>query len=179
METSFYIVSHAAVMTYKTDFGLDDWIYFTLYIHNSELQTIQRYGRFAHITVHRYTRTSPILATDLSVSLSLQLTLEAFLAQSNCFLAISSQSPSTVISRTQSNSNSSCMRSSLYSLEADGRKHCFLYCCEGVFTAPLHNNGSYSIVAFIFVATGICLPSRCLAMFIHVTVVFYRSRLKR
>jgi hypothetical protein len=30
-------------VTYKTGFGLDDWIYCTLYIHNSELQAIQRY----------------------------------------------------------------------------------------------------------------------------------------
>jgi hypothetical protein len=39
-----------------------------------------------------------------------------------------------------------------------------LCCWEGVFTAPLHSNGSYSIVARVFVATGMCLPSRCLAM---------------
>jgi hypothetical protein len=33
-----------------------------------------------------------------------------------------------------------------------------------VFTAPLHINGSYSILACVFVAAGICLPSRCLTM---------------
>jgi hypothetical protein len=37
-----------------------------------------------------------------------------------------------------------------------------LYWCKGVFTAPLHNNGSFSIFACVFVAAGICLPSRCL-----------------
>jgi hypothetical protein len=31
-----------------------------------------------------------------------------------------------------------------------------LYCSEGVFTAPLHSNGSYSIVACVFVAAGMC-----------------------
>jgi hypothetical protein len=36
-----------------------------------------------------------------------------------------------------------------------------------VFTAPLRSNGSYLIVACVFVAAGICLPSRCLAMNIH------------
>jgi hypothetical protein len=30
-------------VTYRTGFGLDDWIYCTLYIHNSGLQVIQRY----------------------------------------------------------------------------------------------------------------------------------------
>jgi hypothetical protein len=38
-----------------------------------------------------------------------------------------------------------------------------LYCWEGMFTAPLHSNGSYLIVACVFVAAGMCLPSRCLA----------------
>jgi hypothetical protein len=41
------------------------------------------------------------------------------------------------------------------------------YCWEGVFTAPLNSNGSYLIVACIFVAEGMCLPSRCLAMNIY------------
>jgi hypothetical protein len=42
-----------------------------------------------------------------------------------------------------------------------------LYCWEGVFTPPLHSNGIYCIVAFVFVAAGMCLPSRCLAMNIY------------
>jgi hypothetical protein len=39
-----------------------------------------------------------------------------------------------------------------------------LYCSEGVFTVPLRSNGSYSIVACVFVATGMWWPSLCLAM---------------
>jgi hypothetical protein len=42
-----------------------------------------------------------------------------------------------------------------------------LYCWKGVFTAPLHSNGSYSIVACVFFAAGMCLTSRCLAMNVH------------
>jgi hypothetical protein len=38
------------------------------------------------------------------------------------------------------------------------RKHRFLYCC--IYSA-LHNNGSYPIVACLFVVAGICLPRRC------------------
>jgi hypothetical protein len=52
-----------------------------------------------------------------------------------------------------------------------------------VFTAQLHRNGSYFTVACVFVAAGIGLPSRCLAMIAcshftipafgrHVTVLF-------
>jgi hypothetical protein len=59
-----------------------------------------------------------------------------------------------------------------------------LYYWEGVFTAPLHSNGSYSNVACVFVAAEICLPSRCptmnvysdftiLAFGLHVTILFY------
>jgi hypothetical protein len=36
-----------------------------------------------------------------------------------------------------------------------------------VITAPFHSNRSYSIAAYVFVAAGICLPSRCLAMNVY------------
>jgi hypothetical protein len=39
-----------------------------------------------------------------------------------------------------------------------------LCCSEGVLTAPLCISGSYPIVACVFLAAGMCLPSRCLAM---------------
>jgi hypothetical protein len=39
-----------------------------------------------------------------------------------------------------------------------------------VFTAPLHSIGSYSIVACVFVAAGMCLASRCLAMNVYFDV---------
>jgi hypothetical protein len=39
-----------------------------------------------------------------------------------------------------------------------------LCCWEGVFTAPLHSNGSYSIVVCVFFAAGMCLLSSCLAV---------------
>jgi hypothetical protein len=42
-----------------------------------------------------------------------------------------------------------------------------LYRWEGVFTASQHSNGSYSIVACVFVAAGMCLVSRCPAMNIY------------
>jgi hypothetical protein len=44
-------------------------------------------------------------------------------------------------------------------------------CWVGVFTGLLHNNGSYSIVACVFVATEICLPSSCLAMVVFSDVI--------
>jgi hypothetical protein len=50
------------------------------------------------------------------------------------------------------------------------RKHRFQYCCEGAFTAPLHCNGSYSIVACLFVFAGMCFPSRCRATHMRITI---------
>jgi hypothetical protein len=44
------------------------------------------------------------------------------------------------------------------------------YCLEGGFTAPLPSNGSYSIVGCIFVAAGMCLPSRCLVTNVYSNV---------
>jgi hypothetical protein len=54
-------------------------------------------------------------------------------------------SAETANSGSRLNSNSSCMRSSLCSLGADPRKHCFLcycvliHCCRDMFTAQLHS----------------------------------------
>jgi hypothetical protein len=87
-------------VTYKTGFGLDVWIYCTLYIHNSGLQGIQRYCYSTHFPVHRCTRIR-ILSLHLSypgngfitVSLSFQITHEVFFSQSNSFLAITLQPP--------------------------------------------------------------------------------------
>jgi hypothetical protein len=50
------------------------------------------------------------------------------------------------------------------------RKHHFLHCCEGMFTALLPINRN-PVVACTFVV-GMRLPSRCLAMGIQVTVLF-------
>jgi hypothetical protein len=98
-------------VTYKTSSGLDDWIYCTLYTHNSGVQVIQRYRWSTHFTVHLWTRTTVLSLHQpypghglITVSLSLQISHGVFLSQSNSFLAISSQSLSTAISRTRTNS---------------------------------------------------------------------------
>jgi hypothetical protein len=46
------------------------------------------------------------------------------------------------------------------------RKHLLFYCIYGA----LHSNGSYPIVAWVFIAAGICLLSRCLEMGLHVKI---------
>jgi hypothetical protein len=124
---------------------------------------------------------------------SLQITHEVRFAQPNCFLAISSQSPWLRFSRFYAQLQLPtpeldpilflCSQAHIlagwgldtqliltiififYNLSARTmQKTQSLYCWEGVFTAPLHRIGSYSIVTCVFVAAGTCLPSRFLAM---------------
>jgi hypothetical protein len=71
----------------------------------------------------------------------------------------------------------------VYSLEADHREHIrwpamdtgeplrehlFLYCC--IYSA-LHRNGSYPIVACVFVVARMCSPRCCLEMGLHVKIL--------
>jgi hypothetical protein len=42
-----------------------------------------------------------------------------------------------------------------------------------IFTAPLHSNGTYPSFACVFVAVGMCLPSRYLAMGLRVTIFWH------
>jgi hypothetical protein len=110
--STFFSHNHPTIflrvgVTYKTGFGLDDWIYCILYIY-----TVRDYRQNGAITIlHTFqftvahipgfsAFTSRILATDLSESLKL-ITHQIFLSQSNFFLAISSQSLSAAISRTR------------------------------------------------------------------------------
>jgi hypothetical protein len=51
------------------------------------------------------------------------------------------------------------------------RKHLFFYCCNH---SALHSTGSYPIVACVFVAAGMYLPSRCLATYLYVTLLSIR-----
>jgi hypothetical protein len=84
----------------------------------------------------------------------------------NCLVAISSQSSATVHSRDSFNPSLSCLRSSLHNLEAAATESTvfwqFLCCYRGIFTPPLHRNGSS--VACVFISVGTCLPNNCLAM---------------
>jgi hypothetical protein len=73
---------------------LDEWIYYTSHIHTT--RDYRRYNATADLHTLQVTVSHPlgfsvftsrILATDLQVSLSLQITHEVFFAQPNSFLA--------------------------------------------------------------------------------------------
>jgi hypothetical protein len=156
-----------------------------------ELQAIQRYCWTTHFTVHRCTHIWVFSLHytypgnwSITVSLSLQITHEVVFVPPNSFLAISSQSPSTSIARTETNSrqqlNLYCSIEFFFITTLNGphwKQHLLLsriVLC--VFTAPLHSNGcganqiekSPSIVEE-------CLLSRCLAMGIYVRMDYMRS----
>jgi hypothetical protein len=180
---------------YGRGFGLDDWIY-SHFIHRTrhyrQYSAIADLHTLRFTVTHALgfsVFTGRILATDfIRVSLSFHITHEVFFAQPS-FLAIILQMP---VQKTRINSISSAPK--LISRQAAVSKldsgqfyaaiisfgtllyNCFarttqktqrIYCWEGVFTAPLYNNGSYLIVACVFVAAGMCLPSRCLAMNVY------------
>jgi hypothetical protein len=60
-KTVFFVAWYYHVygcLSYKTGFGLDDWIYCTLYIHIvRDYGELQRSRYSTHFLVHRYTRT--------------------------------------------------------------------------------------------------------------------------
>jgi hypothetical protein len=107
------------------------------------------------------------------VSLSLQITHEVFFAPPNSFLAIILQLPTQFLCsqahipvgwRLETRLNSSQLNFFYNHFARIMQKTRLLYCWEGVFTAPFHSDGSYSIVVCVFVDAGMCLPSHCLPM---------------
>jgi hypothetical protein len=53
------------------------------------------------------------------------------------------------------------------------RRYLFICCC---ICSVLHSKGSHPIVACVFVAAGMCLPTRCPATDIYVTIYLVSSR---
>jgi hypothetical protein len=116
----------------------------TPYSHITGLQVIRRYRWTTHLTVHCYT-----LTRVLSLHQSLQITHEIFFGPPNFFLAVILHLPIPKILLN------SIPLNVLYNRFARTTKKTQpLYCWECV-----HCNGSYSIVACILVAAGMCLPS--------------------
>jgi hypothetical protein len=175
---------------------LDDWIYCTLYIHNSGLQVVQRYCLFTHFTVHRYTRTRILSSLVVSwqwiynsLLLSLEITHEVFFEQSNSCLVVSSQSPSTAISGTPPNSRQQLTQMNPSSTELSQllttNSHDLSFSRYNPRHGPAENTASsllrrlYLLIRCLamdvlllraFSSAGMCLPSRCLTMGIHVTL---------
>jgi hypothetical protein len=152
----------------------------TPYTFNPGLQVAQRYCWFTHFIVHRYTCTRVLSLHKshpgneyITVLLSLQITYEVFPSQPNSLLVIILQLPtpktrlssisllvSSYLGRLASRNGTDTNDRFCPSYNPSARtmqKTQPLYCWEGVFTASLHSTGSYSIVACVFVAAGMCL----------------------
>jgi hypothetical protein len=82
-------------VTYKSGFGLDDWIYWHLIRTTRDYRQYSAISVNTHFAVHRSTRTRILSLHQSSpgngfivVSLSLQITREVFFAPSSSFLAL-------------------------------------------------------------------------------------------
>jgi hypothetical protein len=166
-----------------------------IHSHNSGLQAIQRPLYSSHFTVHRYTRTSVLCLHEsypgngfITVLLSLQITHEVFFSPTNSLVAISSQSPSTAISRTNPILNNKFQAhipagwrlgtqlfaatasfGTLYNhLHGPRRKHS-LY-TVGKVCLQLGCLAIDIILLRALAPSVMCLPGCCLEMGIHVTI---------
>jgi hypothetical protein len=188
-----HIVTCRGVCAWLID-GVLDWMIIFIDTLYTVFGTTGNYSAVTHLHTLQFTDThvvgfsvftSRILATDfITISLSHQITYEVFFSQPNSLLAISSQSSSTADSLSCISRCSQAHILAGWRLETQlsllNWNHLYnhfasttqklqpLYCWEGVFTAPLHSNGSYSIVCVrVIVVAGMCLPSRCLAMNVY------------
>jgi hypothetical protein len=167
-------------VTYKTSFGLNDWIYWTLY---TQLETTGNYIAIINLHTLLFTVThvlgylvftNRILARDfITVPLSFQITRSLlFLPFILSYLrmpTLSVLSQAHILSGWRLETQLTLLNwTLLYNYFARAtEKTQPPYCWEGVFTAPVHSNGSYSIVSCEFVSAGIRLRSRCLAMNVY------------
>jgi hypothetical protein len=187
--TSFVIslLLSRAEVTYKTGFGLDDWIYCTLYIHTTH--NYRQYSVIAILHSSQFTVThalvfsaftSRTLATDLqSLHCNFKSTWSLPFTASFPFYPYSATANSNQLKAHIPAGWSPETR--LFTL---GYCSILLYAAEYFFIIILHGphrkqnlycvywsvtchkRSSVARVRF----AGMCLPSRCLAMGIHVTV---------
>jgi hypothetical protein len=174
-------------MTCKMGFGLGELDLLTPYSHNSGLQAIQRYRWSTHFTVHRHRRTREksslvvswqriynILTITSNHTWSLLFTAQflschySAIANSEDSTQFNSSAPKLISWQAGISEFDQLSWTLLYNHFArTTQKTQHIYCWEGIFIAPLHSNGSYSIVAYLFVSAGLCLPSCCLAMDVY------------
>jgi hypothetical protein len=154
-------------------FGLDYWIYW--HVINTQPRSTGNCSAFAILHSVQFTVThflgfsvfnSHILATDLCQS---HCNFKSYMKSSFHSLitffhysAIANSVDSIkFLYSPQLNWNF------LYNQFATTQKTQPLYCWGDLFTAPLVSNGSYSFVVCVFVAAGMCIPSRRLAMNVY------------
>jgi hypothetical protein len=189
-----FIVSRVGV-TYRRGFWLDNWIYWHLIQNTRNYRQLQRSRWSTHFTVHRYTR-ARILSLHLSypgngiiiVSLSLRNTHGIFFSQPNFFLCNYSEIANSEDS-TQFNSSAPKLISwqvGVSKLNSSRHYYCSLLpnTFYNHFARTTQKTTSVVMIACFLIRclavddpllrslapAGMCLPSRCQAMGIRVTI---------
>jgi hypothetical protein len=158
-------------------FGLDGLIYCTLYIHTT--RDYREYNSVAVLHTFQFTiahalgfsaLTSCILATDLSQS---HCNFKSHVKSSYHSFLPYLQLP---ILKTRVDYSQLLFYTLLYSvysecavlqLSMNPMENTVFYCQECMFTCPLLSNGCPSVVVYACVV-GMCLPTCCLAVGIHI-----------
>jgi hypothetical protein len=163
-----------------------------MHSHSSGLQAIQHYRYSTHFTVHRCTRSLHQSYPGngvRTVSLSLQITHGVFFSQPNSFVIIVLQLP---IPKTRLNSIPSLYPGRLASRNSTLQSR-LLFCTRSrILTVSFYNPSARTprktacivdeaclprrclainvLLSRSLTCAGVCSPSRCVAMGIHVTI---------
>jgi hypothetical protein len=146
-------------VTYETGFGLDDWIYCTLYIHNT-----QDYRQYSVIAILHTLQSYPDNGY-ITVSLSLQITREVFLSQRSSFLAIVLKLPvpktrlsSIPLLQSSYTGRLASRNLTLHSLTTVLYLVCFSLLC------PFYNPSAWTPTENNLYVDEVCLPRHCLVV---------------
>jgi hypothetical protein len=157
-------------------FGLHYWIYWHLIHCTRDYGQLQRYHYSTHFAVHCYSLHysypgNGFITDHCKFKLHIKSyfhSLIPFLLFCKSQFSSSPLLPSSYPGRLASRNSTQLNWTPLYNHFAlTMQKTQLLYCWEGVLTAPLPSNGSYSTIALLFFAAGMCLPSCCLAMHVY------------
>jgi hypothetical protein len=116
------------ISDYRREFGFDDWICCVLYIHTT--RNYRQYSAVAIVHSLQFTVTHAlgfsVFTSRILATVSSQSHCEVLLSRPNSFLDISSQSPSTAISRTRPNSLPTSILYSFLALHFSPSSDCVL-----------------------------------------------------
>jgi hypothetical protein len=156
LHSNLIILSCVGVLhvTYKTGFGLDDWICYTLHIHNSGLQAITALSLFYtpyNSTLHTHKSSQSSLVVSWQRIYKSHSHFKSHIKSSLPFLLNHLGLPSPELDPVLDNNSLKWPSMSLYnSLVRSTQKTQPLYWWECLFTDLLHRNGRHIVARLRF-----------------------------